>query len=83
LLLAAVAVSFLFGTLMNVYAFDREDRAGYVQHTVSVIQGDTLWAIASEYKPGNQDIREYIYSIKKANHLSTSTLQAGQTLVLP
>jgi hypothetical protein len=84
LLLAAIAVSFFCGTLMNVYAFDREGPVGQAaEHTVYVAHGDTLWTIASEYKPDNQDIREYVYSIKKANHLLSSALQQGQTLILP
>jgi cell division protein YceG involved in septum cleavage len=84
LLLAAIAVSFLCGTLMNVYAFDREEQVDQAaQHTVYVASGDTLWNIASQYKSDSQDIREYVYSIKKANHLTSSSLQAGQTLILP
>jgi hypothetical protein len=84
LLLAVLAVSFLCGTLMNVYAFDREEPVGQAeQNSVYVAHGDTLWSIASEFRPNNQDIREYVYSIKKANHLPSSVLQEGQILILP
>ncbi|MCC2684238.1 MAG: LysM protein [Paenibacillaceae bacterium] len=82
LLLSVIAVSFLCGTLMNVYAFDQSVESDGA-HTVYVGQGDTLWEIASQYKSDSQDIREYIYSIKKANHLTSSALQEGQTLRLP
>ncbi|WP_426453742.1 LysM peptidoglycan-binding domain-containing protein [Paenibacillus sp. S-38] len=49
---------------------------------VYVHQGDTLWAIASEFAP-DDDIRDYIDKMKKLNGLKSSSLQTGQKLLLP
>lgn len=50
---------------------------------VIVGSGDTLWSIAEAHASKSQDIRAYIQKIKKANHLTTSALRAGQVLQLP
>lgn len=42
--------------------------------------GDTLWKIGLENKAENQDIREYIYDIKKINNLDNSNLDQGQEI---
>jgi LysM repeat protein len=50
--------------------------------TYHVRPGDTLWAIAASHYPGT-DPRAAVYTIRSANHLSGSTITAGQQLVLP
>jgi LysM repeat protein len=42
---------------------------------------DTLWTIASEHYGG--DVREAIWEIQQANHLSGATIRPGERLVLP
>jgi nucleoid-associated protein YgaU len=42
---------------------------------------DTLWTIASAHYGG--DVRDAVWQIQHANHLSTPTLRPGETLVLP
>jgi LysM repeat protein len=44
--------------------------------------GDSLWAIATAHYPAT-DPRSAVYTIRSANHLSGSTIVAGQQLVLP
>lgn len=51
--------------------------------TVTVEPGDTLWRIAARYTTDQQDIREVIWAIKKHNHLNSTVLYPGQTLVIP
>lgn len=34
-----------------------------------VTNGDTLWSIATEYKHEKQDIREYVYQLRKLNNI--------------
>ncbi len=34
-----------------------------------VSAGDTLWGIATEYKHEKQDIREYVYQLRKLNNI--------------
>lgn len=45
-----------------------------------VSKGERLWDIAEQYKRPDQDIREYIYEIKKLNGLDESTIYEGQTI---
>jgi LysM repeat protein len=42
---------------------------------------DTLWTIASEHYGG--DVRQAIWEIQQANHLSGATIHPGERLVLP
>lgn len=51
--------------------------------TVQVKSGDTLWNIAAEYGPDNQDIRQTVYEICKYNNVSADTLMAGQYITVP
>jgi LysM repeat protein len=48
-----------------------------------VVSGDTLWEIASGIATPEEDIREVIAIIKELNSLGTSSIRAGQTLLLP
>lgn len=50
---------------------------------VIVMSGDTLWEIAVEHKPANQDTRIYVEKLKQINGLGTSRIQAGDVLLLP
>ncbi len=50
--------------------------------TVTVLPGDTLWAIAQSVAP-NVDPREAIHEIQKLNALTNGSLQAGQQLAIP
>ncbi|MNW44253.1 Cell division suppressor protein YneA [compost metagenome] len=56
-----------------------EERAEYVV----VMPGDTLWEIAVAHKPQGQDTRVYIQKLMRTNRLGTSSIQAGDTLMLP
>ena len=58
---------------------------GYEEPTYKVItvkQGDTLWDIAIKYN-NNDNIRKYIYEIKKLNNLSNVEIYEGSLLKLP
>lgn len=50
---------------------------------VVVMPGDTLWEIAVENKPQGQDTRVYVQKLIRVNGLTTSSIQAGDTLMLP
>lgn len=45
-----------------------------------VSKGETLWNIAAKYKQDNQDIRDYIYQIRKINNMETATIYEGQAI---
>lgn len=50
--------------------------------TVTVMPGDTLWAIAQSVAP-SVDPRDAIHEIQKLNALTSVSLQAGQQLAIP
>jgi LysM repeat protein len=50
---------------------------------IIVNSGDTLWDIASIHVSKGQDVRSYIDSIKKLNGLTSSSVNAGDVLILP
>ena len=50
---------------------------------VSVHKGDTLWSIASEYKPENKDIRDFVRLIAAVNETEDNIISVGQTLCIP
>lgn len=50
--------------------------------TVTVMPGDTLWAIAEEIAPA-ADPRTVISEIQKLNALANGSLQVGQQLAVP
>lgn len=49
---------------------------------ITVMQGDTMWSIASRYAP-EQDAWTFISDVKALNNLSDSLLSPGQRLALP
>ena len=54
--------------------------ASYEQ--VTVAPGQTLWALANEISP-SEDPREVVARIMDLNAMSSSTLRAGQVVLLP
>lgn len=52
----------------------------YQEYTV--VQGDTLWSIASENKKAGQDIREYIYELREINNMNDCLLYPNQTITI-
>lgn len=48
----------------------------------TVQPGETLWAVAERIAPRN-DPRDVVAQLRSLNHLSGSTLQVGQQLLLP
>ena len=58
-----------------------ESQGGQEPQTYVVQPGDSLWTIAEA--TGTGDPRDRVGRIKELNHLQGSTIQAGQTLLLP
>jgi LysM repeat protein len=56
--------------------------AGPAPRPVTVVAGDTLSQLAARELP-SLPIREGVIEIQLANHLSTDSLNAGQTLLIP
>ncbi len=57
------------------------DMADYAV-SVTVLQGENLWSIASAADP-NRDIRDVVSDIVVLNDLTTGVVQAGQRLYVP
>lgn len=55
-----------------------KEKTEYIDYTVG--KGESLWSIATDRTDG--DIRDYIYTIKNINGMTTSNLQEGQTIKL-
>ncbi|MBQ8042562.1 MAG: LysM peptidoglycan-binding domain-containing protein [Clostridia bacterium] len=81
---AMTIMSILMILLVTVIIFSFANNPGYTenQKTIYISKHETLWSIAEEYKRPNQDIREYIYEIKKLNNMDTSVLYEGQELTI-
>lgn len=50
--------------------------------TVKVQDGDTLWTLAREYGPQDQDVRRTIYNIRQLNDMDSSNIIAGQYITI-
>ncbi|WP_235960823.1 LysM peptidoglycan-binding domain-containing protein [Paenibacillus silvestris] len=83
---------FSFGAMVQAYAAvssptsilsNHSDTKTVAQKQVVIQEGDTLWDIAATHKKSGENIRSYIDKIKTKNHLTTSSLQEGQVLLLP
>lgn len=51
--------------------------------TYLVSGGDTLWSIAAENTPEDEDIRDYMTLMKKYNEGLTADIKVGQMIYLP
>ena len=51
--------------------------------TLTVSTGDTLWDIAVENNPKKKDVREVVDDIVRLNHMTSSSLSAGDEIIIP
>ena len=80
ILLALVALALLVSPL---FALSIGGPSGSKAPARVVVQsGDTLWALAKEYGPANEDVREVVYDIRQTNHLDGSLIRPGQVLLI-
>ncbi|HVW90327.1 MAG TPA: LysM domain-containing protein [Gaiellaceae bacterium] len=59
----------------------RTSQAHGARQVVTVKPYDTLWSIAQSHYGG--DVRDAIWRIERANHLSGADISVGERLVLP
>jgi nucleoid-associated protein YgaU len=59
----------------------RSSSAHGAREVVTVRPYQTLWSIAEQHYGG--DVRDAIWRIEQANHLSGASVRAGEKLVLP
>ena len=77
LILLTTFISYLSGIFMS------EATTQFDEVQIVIAPGDTLWQLAGQYNYYDEDIRDVIYRIKKVNHLESSSLLVGDTLIIP
>jgi len=50
---------------------------------VEIESGDTLWSIAAEYAPDNQDVRQVVHDICETNDIQANDIASGQKILVP
>ena len=77
-----VRIILIVGLAVLVWsAVARSSQAHGAKQVVTVRPYDTLWSIAQRHYGG--DVRDAVWQIERANHLSGADVRAGQKLVLP
>lgn len=79
-ILSMTILTTIIVSIFNLAFANVEKSITVAEHTV--VCGETLWSIATEYKKDGQDIREYIYELRKLNNLEDCILQVGQEILI-
>lgn len=80
---ALMVLIILMMFVMAHAAFSKQETSRTCITSVTVQSGDTLWSIAREYKPGDKDLREFVYEIAADNGVRDCEIVVGQTLFIP
>ena len=82
--ISSVGMLILFITLiiMMIFSFIKIPKYEETYQKLIICEDDTLWNIADKYKKPGQDVREYIYEIKKLNNMESATIYEGQELTI-
>ena len=80
-LVALVSPIVTLSMIMGGHVANASDSAPQTREVV-VSTGESLWDIAVEVAPG-QDPRRVIWTIQQLNHMDSSALTDGQTLIVP
>jgi len=70
-----------FGLLLKQQSVQGENIPKY--KTVVIQNGDTLWNIAEKYNTSYNDLREFIYVIKKENNIFGDLLTPNDIIKIP
>jgi nucleoid-associated protein YgaU len=77
-----VRIALIVGMAVLVWsAVARSSNAHGPKQVVTVRPYQSLWTIAEAHYGG--DVRDAVWRIERANHLSGANIRAGQKLVLP
>ncbi len=72
---------FLIGSFFGFFDASSMDERTYA--IVTVQHGDTLWDLAKQYGPKDEDCRQIVYRICKLNDLTPETLWVGEEIIIP
>ncbi|WFD12039.1 LysM peptidoglycan-binding domain-containing protein [Tepidibacter hydrothermalis] len=81
--LVYIIILFLTISLLSGFSGFKKYKNIVEYETVNVTQGDTLWNIAKENISEKEDIRDYIYMIRKVNNLESVNIHPGDQLLIP
>ena len=80
--LLMVILFFMISTVLA--AMNRAEGYEGAKHIeIYVKEGDTVWDLAREFSPEDQDIRKSIYEISKASNLKSYDIFPGQVIKIP
>lgn len=77
-----LSLSILAALLMPHPAYAQSEQV-QVYESVVIQEGDTLWDLALQYAPAEQDIRSYIREVRELNRMTSDQIHTGQSIILP
>ena len=75
-------ILFIILIIMMIFSFIKIPKYEETYQKIIICEDDTLWNISDKYKKPGQDVREYIYEIKKLNNMESATIYEGQELTI-
>lgn len=79
----AAVLFVVFVLALNWMFMPTLDRVEWAEESYVVAEGDSLWAIAGDYCPGNVDRWEWIHEVQALNDLPDSgVIHPGQVLTV-
>lgn len=82
LLTIILVITFIF--MISAFGFSNVYGDGETEYVyITVEAGDTVWSIAENNTPSNEDLRETISLIKKHNDLDKEILSIGEVVKIP
>lgn len=67
----------------TILAKNKKQEDGVKFKEVQIEYGDTIWDIAKNNMSKDEDIRDYIYQIRKINNLDTANIYPGKVILVP
>ena len=83
-----LAITLIISTLIPVFVISAKTNVavtadGLYYRNVLIAEGDSLWSLAEEHKPGDIPIRAYIKTVMELNGLKSERIYEGDYIILP
>lgn len=76
-----LVLTLLINGLLNGVIAREDTYSDYLN--VFIREGDSIWNIAQDNNPYNEDIRKIVYKIEKFNNLKGKYIQPGDVIKVP